>query len=187
MRASPRYLLRSASVARCRSPLRRPFRPGAEAPGLPGRRPGDPTLRCCVGLQRMTGRRSRSFGLSASPASFRLTACTLASSDDPLPVGCPSGGSPLMTFRSPSRTSPCVLCARPDRSSAGLPFFAYRLPWSSLPLRRSQSGESVSRPGLSRPVPRAPVARFAGPVPFRPCLAAGFHARVVRLRRFSRP
>jgi hypothetical protein len=66
--------------------------------------------RCDDDLQRLTDRRSRSFGFPTPPASLRLATWTLASSADP-PAGRVTARPwiPLMAFHSPSRTSPAYL------------------------------------------------------------------------------
>jgi hypothetical protein len=130
-------------------------------------RPDPP--RCCGDLQRLTARRSRSFGFPAPPSPFlpcgldpgvfRRAAVRLVS----LPVL-----APLMALRSPSRTSSAFRSSVPGRCPTTFPSVLSLLPWGSSPLRRSQSGESTSRRALPGPA-------CAGP--FRVRLVAGFHPR----------
>jgi hypothetical protein len=171
--SSPRFPALSYSVRGCWAVLSGPFRWPAPKYPPPSRtvpvRPDPP--RRCVDLQRLTSRRSRSFGFAAPPPSF--LPCGL----DPgvfrrnaPPVGFPSGAA----RRSWS-------CARPrgplPLPGSGFRFGAERLPFPpSLlhagfsPLRRSQPEESVSWSGL-------PSAACAAA--FQPALAAGFRPRVV--------
>jgi hypothetical protein len=161
---------------------------------LPGPSRPDPP-RCCVVLQRVTVRRSRSSGFAAPPAPLRLSAWTLACSAEPPPGRLPfrldtAHGLSLTLedlVRVPVRTS--------RSAHGGQPFVTSVLPWGSSPLRRSQSGESLSRSSVfPRPLPPAlaasgwpVVAPRLTPRRFRcPSSRASTPAKI-RLRRFSRP
>lgn len=108
----------------------------------------------------MTVRRSRSPGFAAPPAPLCLSTWTMACSAEP-----PTGRVPFRSDTAPGLSLTLEDLVRvPVRASAptdgGRCLRTSSLPWGSSPLRRSQHGESTSRPGV---FPRgAHAARTAG-------------------------
>jgi hypothetical protein len=145
---------------------------------LAGPWPPDPP-RCCVDLQRITTIASRFVWLPGS-------ACAL------LPFGLDPGVFAMAACRAIARPvcSPLMALRSPSRTSTSSP---------SVPLARLTTAVRSTRPapwGFPAPptlpargirVPAGPAAPRMTPLRLGSDLAAGFHARVVRLRRSSRP
>lgn len=139
-------------------------------------RQSDPP-RCCVDLQCLTVRRSRSSGFSAPPTSLCLSAWTLACS-----VVRPSVQFPERWVTTPGLSLTLEDLARFPVRAPALPTMAQ--PRSRPSPLRFHAPSTLSAQRIRVPARAAPSNKFKVP---NPTLVAGFHSRAVRLRRFSRP